>query len=70
MYQQSNMFNITKNTCCFSSLSSALYDAIEHVAEQVIASRLGSYFFYESFVNMDRIKFVNKIMADHVSNKG
>ena len=59
-----------ENTCFFSSLSSALFDAREYFAEHTIVLRLKLYLLCESKGCKDRIKFLNDIMVDKERNKG
>ena len=59
-----------KSTCVFIRLSSALYNATEHVAEKDIASRLESSLKIESSGYLYWINFPNKIMKDSVRKEG
>ena len=58
------------NTCCFSSLSYAIFDAREYVVEQAIVLRLKSSLLCEYFCYKYNIRFASNIMSDNLRNKG
>ena len=54
-----------EHNCCFSSLTSTLFEARSYVAEMAVMLQLKSSLLCESNEYKDRIKFENYIMMVH-----